>query len=164
MKKIFVSAIILAAMSFFAFAKGSVKADDFTVGEIKPGKTLSANGFTINGADKGVKVEDRAVSPVKNGDKVYKKRIQTKSSAGFIEFEAKAGDVVKVTATSASKEAMRSVLFTDKNGKKLQLIEAPVWNASSPSFTNETFTVPSDGIYHVKGVGGGIYFFEISVE
>ena len=162
MKKLIATLILAASLVTAAFASKSIKADDFAVGETAAGKNVKANGFVLNGAQKGVAVEDKSKNPIKNGDKSYTKRIKTKGADGFIEFDVKAGDIVSVVATSSSKEAARAIRVINE-GKKLGDIAAPAWNASSPAYTNGSVTVVKDGKCQVKGFGGGVYIFEINV-
>lgn len=162
MKKLItvVSALLL---SFGAFAESSFVANDCTAGLIEAGKKIIVKDFTINGAQKGGIIEDKGKSPIKNGDKVYSKRLQFKGADGFIEFDAKAGDVISVVATSVSKTDARAVRITNE-GKKLADISAPAWNMASPSFSSESVTVLTDGKCRIKGMGGGVYIFEIEIR
>ncbi len=82
-----------------------------------------------------------------------------------IQFSAKAGEVVTIVATSKSKEEARQLAVRDAKGKKIATINAPAWNANSPSFTSETVTIPADGDYLINAAaGGGLYIFEIDVK
>lgn len=163
MKRIIV-AFSLAILSFAAFAGGTLKADDCAAGDIAAGKKVVVKGFTLTAPDKGLKVEDKSASPIKNGDVSYAKRIKMNGADGFVEFSAKAGEKISVVATSTSKDKAREIIITDNKNKKLSRMEAPAWNMETPLFTEGTFDVPEDGIYRVKGFGGGVYIFEISVN
>ena len=157
---------ILAMMTGICAAAfcDTLKADDLAVGDIKSGKKVTVNGFSVCGADKGIKVEDKSASPIMNGDTSYTKRISTRGADGYIEFKAKAGQKISVVATSGSKDKAREVLVVNEKGKTLFKAPAPAWNMDSPSFSQGSLDVAADGVYRVKGKGGGIYFFEISVE
>ena len=164
MKKVLVISCLLA-MAFSAFAAGNLKADDCTVGEAK-------NNATIKGdfryyIEKKIVVSDKSASPIKDGDKVYKKRIETKGITDGIVFTAKKGDVVTVVATSGSKTDSRAITVRpfDKQTKKIGSITVPAWNGDSPKLASGTVTIPADGEYIVRGSsGGGMYIFEIDIK
>ena len=161
MKKL-ITLACMAVMAVSAFAAGNLKADDCKVGSATAGTTV--NGFKFV-PEKGITVEDKSKEPVKNGDIAYKKRIKTNGMRDAIQFSAKAGEVVTIVATSKSKEEARQLAVRDAKGKKIATINAPAWNANSPSFTSETVTIPADGDYLINAVaGGGLYIFEIDVK
>lgn len=164
MKKLIAMASAML-ISLSAFAAGTFSANDAAVSDLAPGKKVTVNRFTINGAEKGGRIEDKSKEPVKNGDKSYNKRLQFKGADGYIEFSAKKGEKITVVATSSSKSDARAIRVQGgPKNKKLGDITAPAWNANAPAFTQGSLEVPEDGTYKVKGFGGGVYIFEVIVQ
>jgi hypothetical protein len=163
MKKIIATIVLAASLVAGAFAAGTVTADDYKLGEVAPGKTITAKNFVLNGAQKGASIEDKSKEPIKIGDKTFAKRIKMKGADGFIEFDVKAGDIITVLATSSSKESPRAIRIIN-DGKKLGDITAPIWNMKSVSVSQGSVTAVKDGKCQVKGFGGGVYIFEVDVK
>lgn len=164
MKK-FLTISCMLAMAACAFAAGNLKADDCEVGNAKNKATIKGD-FKYS-VDKGIVVEDKSKSPIKNGDVAYSKRIKTAGVVDGIIFSAKKGEVVTVVATSAGKNDSRTLTIrpADNQTKKIGSLTAPAWNASSPSFTTGSVTIPKDGEYIIRGSsGGGLYIFEIDIK
>ena len=162
MKKLIAAAALALTLAAGAFAAGSVKSNDCTVGKYT--SAFKVNGFSFNPV-KGIDIEDKAAEPIKNGDVSYTKRIKTKGIDDYISFKAKKGEKVSIVATSGSKDNARVAGVVNAKNKKIGTADCPAWNMADPKFSSCSIEIPEDGEYKVKSTGdGGLYIFEIVVK